>query len=341
MLPTDTLTITMQKQIIKLFVLLALLRANIGPLLPTASGQCVSAPSGLIGWWPGDGNANDVSGNNHNGFLKNGVSFVPGLDYSCFQFNNTNSYVDVGNLNFPITFTVETWINPRTNAYMIILAKDDGQTFTDYQRTFYLEIESGGSLVGGIRNTTKGWTQYRFTNSASPTINTGIWQHIAFTYDGNAGSGQKMKACLNGTNLVAEVVNPGVPYDNGGTPEINSISLKIGTGGDANTALGLWCQFLGMIDEVSIYSRVLSSSEIATIYSAGNTGKCKPLVITHSEANVVLTWPTNEAGYTLHSATNLVTPAWDAVSPSPVVVNGQNAVTNSISGTKKFYRLSQ
>jgi uncharacterized repeat protein (TIGR03803 family) len=63
--------------------------------------------------------------------------------------------------------------------------------------------------------------------------------------------------------------------------------------------------------------------------------------------NVILTWPTNVAGfdytgYTLQSTTNLRSSAvWTTNSPPPVVVNGQNAITNPIVGTKKFYRLSQ
>jgi hypothetical protein len=66
------------------------------------------------------------------------------------------------------------------------------------------------------------------------------------------------------------------------------------------------------------------------------------LTIVHSGANVVLRWPTNYAGFTLQSATNLVPPAaWSTVSPGPVIVSGQNTVTNSASSTKKFYRLSQ
>jgi uncharacterized repeat protein (TIGR03803 family) len=66
------------------------------------------------------------------------------------------------------------------------------------------------------------------------------------------------------------------------------------------------------------------------------------LTIIRSGANVVLTWPTNATGFTLQSTTNLVSPAvWITNSPAPVVVNGQNAVTNPVSGTKKFYRLSQ
>src|ERR1035437_3499689 len=65
------------------------------------------------------------------------------------------------------------------------------------------------------------------------------------------------------------------------------------------------------------------------------------LTIIPSGANVILTWPTNAAGFTLQSTTNLVSPTvWITNSPAPVVVNGQYAVTNPVSGTKKFYRLS-
>lgn len=66
------------------------------------------------------------------------------------------------------------------------------------------------------------------------------------------------------------------------------------------------------------------------------------LSITFSQAEVVLTWPTNYPGFTLQSTTNLAAPAlWSLVSPVPVVVNGQNTVTNPDSGTQQFFRLIQ
>jgi hypothetical protein len=47
------------------------------------------------------------------------------------------------------------------------------------------------------------------------------------------------------------------------------------------------------------------------------------------------------SGYTLQSTTNLDSPVvWTTNSP-PVVVNGQNTVTNPISGKEMFFRLSQ
>lgn len=66
------------------------------------------------------------------------------------------------------------------------------------------------------------------------------------------------------------------------------------------------------------------------------------LTIMSSGTNVILTWPMNATGFTLQSTTNLVSPAvWSPVSPAPVVVNGPNAVTNPVSGPRRFYRLSQ
>jgi DNA-binding beta-propeller fold protein YncE len=57
-----------------------------------------------------------------------------------------------------------------------------------------------------------------------------------------------------------------------------------------------------------------------------------PLTITSSGTNVILTW--SATGFTLQSATNLVSPDW-------ITVSGQNTVTNPIAGTQMFYRLSQ
>jgi uncharacterized repeat protein (TIGR03803 family) len=70
------------------------------------------------------------------------------------------------------------------------------------------------------------------------------------------------------------------------------------------------------------------------------------LSIVPSAANTILTWPTNYAGfdyggYTLQSSTNLASSVWSTNLPSPTIINGLNTVTNPISGTQRFYRLSQ
>ena len=57
---------------------------------------------------------------------------------------------------------------------------------------------------------------------------------------------------------------------------------------------------------------------------------------------VILTWPTNATGFALQSATSLIpSGAWSPVLRAPVVVNGQNTVTDLLSQPLNFYRLSQ
>jgi uncharacterized repeat protein (TIGR03803 family) len=79
-----------------------------------------------------------------------------------------------------------------------------------------------------------------------------------------------------------------------------------------------------------------------TIFSISLPDGPPQLSITPAGATVILAWPTNSTGFTLQSTTNLGSSAvWTTNSPPPVVVNGQNTVTNPISGTQQFYRLSQ
>jgi len=81
-----------------------------------------------------------------------------------------------------------------------------------------------------------------------------------------------------------------------------------------------------------------------TLFSISSTPQ---LTIAPSAANLVLTWPTkyvgfDYTGYALQSTTHLGSSAvWTTTSAAPVVVNGQNTVTNPISGNQRFYRLSQ
>jgi len=66
------------------------------------------------------------------------------------------------------------------------------------------------------------------------------------------------------------------------------------------------------------------------------------LAISRSGTKALLTWSTNDIGYTLESRPALGPPAvWNTVSPPPVVVDGLNVVTNSTSGPAQFYRLNQ
>jgi hypothetical protein len=70
-----------------------------------------------------------------------------------------------------------------------------------------------------------------------------------------------------------------------------------------------------------------------------------PLTIIADGANVVLTWPAADTGftangYTLECATNLVPPVvWQTNSAPTIVIGGQNVLISPISGSQQFFRL--
>src|SRR6266699_6846036 len=73
--------------------------------------NCAPVPSGLVGWWKGDGGATDAVGSN-NGALVGNTSFAPGIVGQAFSFDGDNDSVMIGN---PATlqlqnFTIEAWI---------------------------------------------------------------------------------------------------------------------------------------------------------------------------------------------------------------------------------------
>jgi uncharacterized repeat protein (TIGR03803 family) len=137
---------------------------------------------------------------------------------------------------------------------------------------------------------------------------------------------------------------------NGQTIANVKIQLNNGSWVNATTANG-WTNWSAMVspipgpNTIAAYA-VDSSSNVSitnsVIFDYVASAPAPRLAIIHSGANVVLTWPTNATGFMLESTTNLVPPAvWITNSTSPFVVNTNNAVTNAITGTQKFYRLSQ
>ena len=59
-------------------------------------------------------------------------------------------------------------------------------------------------------------------------------------------------------------------------------------------------------------------------------------------ANVLVSWPTNDPGFILQFTTNMSPAAtWSSTLPNPVIVNGENLVTDSSPDARRFYRLKK
>ena len=103
----------------------------------------------------------------------------------------------------------------------------------------------------------------------------------------------------------------------------------------------------GGLDEFRIYNAALSAAEIAASAALGPDQLLSPaspqLNLVVSGANMTLTWPVANAGYTLQSRTNLVSGDWTAVtSPAPQIVGSNWQVVLSVFGSPAtFYRLAK
>jgi uncharacterized repeat protein (TIGR03803 family) len=165
---------------------------------------------------------------------------------------------------------------------------------------------------------------YTNGDGANPQAGLILWSNTLYGTAANGGG--------SGSGTVFAINTNGTGFTN-----LHSFT---GGGGGANPYAGL------ILSGDTLYGTTAGGSTgNGTVFSLslGSVSVSAPqLAIIPSEANVILTWPTNAAGFTLQSATELGSSAvWTTNSLGPVVVNGQNAVTNPISGTKQFFRLSR
>jgi hypothetical protein len=82
---------------------------GVGPVLAQ---NCVPPPADIIAWWPGETNANDISGERNHAQLQNGATAgVPGKVGKAFQFDGAND-IALTSVLLPQQGTIELWVNP-------------------------------------------------------------------------------------------------------------------------------------------------------------------------------------------------------------------------------------
>ena len=167
---------------------------------------------------------------------------------NCFKYKeNGDSFVDKASINSASkVYALSFWINP-TN-------------FSKQKRNVLSYFYSGGpSLYSGfeVYNQTlwvRGGTDQSDSNSLSAPITNNTWTHIVFNYDAN-GFGYLY---ING----ALITSKGIYTSSYSNP--NAIT----TGSNWNYFSQYWPAFSGALDELMIYNRTLSTSEIQALYTA-------------------------------------------------------------------------
>lgn len=204
-----------------------------------------SITSGLEGWWKLDdgsgSSAADSSGNSRTGTLQNSPSWVGGRINGGVDFNGSTQYISVPDNNAfsPVTtgaFTVMAWVY-YTGSTGRIVAKTTASTYE----------------FGMTYNNCKYWQSAgadhaTVTAAVAPASNT--WSHIASTYS----NGVAVKFYVNGVEQGSSTSFTGSMTNTTGL-------VNIGRRPDDTS------YYSGPVDDVRIYNRALTASEVMQIAS--------------------------------------------------------------------------
>jgi hypothetical protein len=233
----------------------------------SASAQtCVQPPAGLVSWWPGDGNAQDIIGPN-DGTLQGGTAFAPGIVEEAFSFDGTNDYVSVADnpaLDPTSAITVEVWINPSSHVGSFDpIVKKAGEGL-DQSHGYALEFLGNDVVFWVYLSGGAAWQA-----STSAFVPFGTWTHVAGVYDGSA-----IRLYVNGALA-------GSPTFVAGSIVRSKNPLNIGRDPANPDRL-----YHGLIDEVSLYNRALTADEIHAIFDEGSAAKCKDSDVTEVQIDI-------------------------------------------------------
>ena len=272
-------------------------------LAGTARGQlpAMTVTNGLISWWQAENNAIDsVSG--HNGTIGDHTSFAPGEVGNAFSFdgqgNDGGSGIDLGNVadfDFEVTngFSISAWFD----CFGPTDSSNDGQHIVSLNYNCTPTVQalaiSQSAAVGFEVRDVNG---VQAVVSTPAPVSLHYFHHAVGVRDVNRTT-KTLRLYVDGV-LVASV------------PDTTTASLV----GAFDDVIGRrnWCgtydPFYGLIDEVMIYNRALSSDEVQKIYVA--QGGLPSLSISNAVQNVVVSWPSPYTGFVLQQNTNLAAADW-------------------------------
>jgi RHS repeat-associated protein len=224
---------------------------------PTALSAGMPGPTDLVAAYSfeeGSGTTTaDSSGNNNTGTLSSGVTWTTGKVGHAVAFDGTSGDITVNSaasLDLNGSFTLSAWVKPTTvSGSQTLLIKET----TADSCSYFLQIEDG-EIDSGFNNGS-GCIEHITTNA---NLSAGNWYHFVAVLDHGSNT---YNTYLNG-DLISSVAETGVPVP-------NTQALLIGRSGYAG---GAYERLNGVLDEVNIYDRALSASEVQALYNAGAAG---------------------------------------------------------------------
>jgi hypothetical protein len=255
------------------------------------------AASSLVAYWKFNGNANDSSGNGHNGTLEacpptvggvglivtTGVALGPVPNLTVDRFGNANSayhFSNGGNIDVPYSpafnpaaISLSVWVRQDTagridgvdNCYIISLSRWNGWKFQTQPTRPFFTYQLDTSAVG----TTYFNQDAGVDMTIGTTVGAGPWNHLVVTYDGVGTESFYINGTLTKTWTAPNVRGAMMPinptYDLAiGTDLTNSAYSYLSTAPNYIEYGGYWT---GDLDDIMIYNIALTSSQVMQIYT--------------------------------------------------------------------------
>ncbi len=226
--------------------------------------NCVTAPTNIVAWWPGDGNGYDLARTNF--ATLNNATYESAVVGQGFSFNGTNAGVTAADdkalnlISASDALTIEAWIKPLTNTTTSGVMSVAGKR---YSPSVYSAMGYELFLVNGVPGfriaNASGYANFNATGN----LRDGGYHHVAVTLDRSATNGGHLY--VDGTSILT--FNPTVVSGS----LSNAEPVRIGV--HPQSGFNGW--YKGVIDEATIYRRALTSTEVTALYTAGSAGKCK------------------------------------------------------------------
>ena len=275
--------------------------------------------SGTAAWYKGEGNAND-SVNGNNGSIQGGVTFAPGEVGQAFSFNGVDGEVkvpDAGTLD-PSTISVALWVNSSTaGPGEYLLSKGaSGDQFGSYA------LDTASSVNGDLYFDiyVQGVGLVRSPAAAHASVFDGHWHLVVGTYDN-----QTVRLYVDGVQ-----VGTGTPTSGGiqyGLPTQNNLLLGNYDNGGASSNN---YHYSGLLDEVTIYNRALSATEVHNDFTAGSAGMPNALGNQGNGVEITGGATGNTIGGTAAGAGNVISGQYNRnIGAAGVFVGGQGDTTTT------------
>lgn len=196
------------------------------------------------------GTAEDVSGNGNHGVMMNGASIVNDFDRgSVLNLDGVNDYVDLGtsaslNLSNSGQATLAAWVK-------MAAGKNHNSIITKGEwKDAYSLIIKGDTIPQNLL-----WTGNDMSVTSADPVPVGVWTHVAVVIDGNLAT-----FYVNG-----QISGPADQNRGGGIDDNPADHVEIGREDRSDDgSLPRW-YFNGLMDDVRIYAKTQTASEIQSI----------------------------------------------------------------------------